>query len=171
MGRVVGLGYGYGGRAEKRRRDATRPADRRYRVGLWSYVLGSDAATALTSPLVYLLLVPFALLDVTVAVYQAICFRAWGVARVHRGSYFAIDRHTLGYLNGLEKLNCLYCSYANGVLAFVREVASRTEQYWCPIRHARQLPDPHPRYESFARYGDAASYRATLPQLRTQLKK
>lgn len=130
-----------------------------------------DALTAATAPMVYLLLVPFALLDVMVTAYQAICFRAWGLARVRRRSYFSIDHHRLGYLNGLEKLNCVYCGYANGVLAFVREVASRTEQYWCPIRHSRRPRDPHARYESFAPYGDAAAYRATLPLMRTQLKK
>jgi hypothetical protein len=144
---------------------------RQYREGLWRYVLRGDAVTAVTSPFVYMLLVPFALLDGMVTLYQAVCFRAWGLARVRRRAYFQVDRHKLEYLNGLEKLNCVYCSYANGVLAFVREVASRTEQYWCPIRHARPPRDPHPRYETFAAYGDAAAYRATLPLMRTRLRK
>jgi hypothetical protein len=36
----------------------------------------------------------------------------------------------------IEKINCAYCSYANGAIASVREMASRTEIYWCPIKHA-----------------------------------
>jgi hypothetical protein len=32
-----------------------------------------------------------------------------------------IDRHRLGYLNVIEKANCVYCSYANGVVAYVRD--------------------------------------------------
>ena len=83
----------------------------------------------------------------------------------------SIDRHRLAYLNGLEKLNCLYCSYANGVIAYVRDIAARTEQYWCPIRHARRVRHPHERYESFAAYGDAAGFRRTLPSQRAALKK
>ena len=29
--------------------------------------------------------------------------------RVRRSRYFVIDRHHLAYLNGIEKLNCVYC--------------------------------------------------------------
>lgn len=144
---------------------------RRFRAGLWSYILLGDAVTAITAPVVYSLIVPFALLDAWVMAYQAVCFRAWGIARVRRRAYFRIDRHRLAYLNGLEKLNCLYCSYANGVIAYVREVAARTEQYWCPIRHARRVRDAHARYGAFVGYGDARAYRAQLRSLREQLKK
>jgi hypothetical protein len=31
----------------------------------------------------------------------------------------------------------------------VREVASRTEIYWCPIKHARRVLGPHPHYQGF----------------------
>jgi hypothetical protein len=116
-------------------------------------------------------LIPFVLLDAAVAFYQWICFPVWGIARVPRRGYFVIDRHRLGYLNGIEKMNCLYCSYANGVIAYVREVAARTEQYWCPIRHGRRSRDPHARYDGFVPYGDAPGYRHGLPALRAQLKK
>jgi hypothetical protein len=34
-------------------------------------------------------------------------------------------------------------AYANGVFAYVREVGSRTEQYWCPIKHARRVLGVH----------------------------
>ena len=144
---------------------------RRYRARLWSYVLLGDALTALTAPVVYSLAIPFVALDAWVSLYQAICFRAWGMARVKRRRYVVVDRHKLAYLNGLEKLNCLYCSYANGVIAYVREVASRTEQYWCPIRHRRRVRDPHGRYEAFVPYGAAAEYRLALPALRDRLRK
>ena len=87
------------------------------------------------------------------------------------GRVTAVARHRLGYLNGVEKANCLFCSYANGLLAYVREVAARTEQYWCPIRHARLTRNPHSRYERFVPYGDAPGYRRGLPSLRAQLKK
>lgn len=158
-------------RVRSRRLAAAQLPHRALRVALWRYVLSSDAATALTAPLVYMLLLPFVLLDLFVSVYQAICFRAWGIARVRRSRYFAIDRHRLAYLNGLERVNCLYCSYANGLLAYVREVAARTEQYWCPIRHARLTRDLHPRHQAFVEYGDADGYRAGLPSLRERVKK
>jgi len=115
--------------------------------------------------------IPFLLLDASVSVYQAVCFRAWDIARVRRRAYFVIDRHKLAYLNGIEKLNCLYCSYANGLLAYTREIAGRTEQYWCQIRHARRTRHPHEYYDAFVPYGHATEYRDRLAALRRQLKK
>ena len=98
------------------------------RIGLVSYVRGGSASTLLSTPFVYSLIIPLALLDAWVTLYQSICFRAWGIARVRRRPFFVIDRHTLSYLNALEKLNCSFCSYANGVFAYAREVGARTEQ-------------------------------------------
>ena len=140
-------------------------------VGVWRYVWSGSVASLLTAPLIYSLLLPFVLLDVWVMLYQAICFRAWGLRAVRRGDYITIDRHRLPYLNGLEKINCLFCSYANGLLAYVHEVASRTEQYWCPIKHGRRVRGAHDRYAAFAPYGDARAYRDRLPFYRAALKR
>jgi len=124
----------------------------------------------LTTPLIYSLAVPLVLLDVWVSLYEAICFRVYGIERVRRRRYFVIDRHELGYLNPIEKANCLYCSYATGLLGYVREVAARTEQYWCPIKHARPIAAPHRRYARFAGYGDAVGYRQGLLRMRQALR-
>ena len=150
---------------------AIRALQRRQRVGLWRYVAGGSAATMATAPVIYALLLPFALLDASVSAYQAICFRAWGIKRVRRRDFFAFDRHRLPYLNALEKVHCLYCSYANGLLAYVSEIAARTEQYWCPIKHARAVRASHRRYELFLPYGDAPRYRSGLTVLRRAIKR
>lgn len=125
---------------------------------------------ALTSPVIYSLIIPFALTDLWVSLYQAICFPVYGVEQVKRRAYFKIDRAKLPYLNALEKLNCLYCSYVNGVVGFVREVAARTEQYWCPIKHADAPIDPHHRYERFSAYGAAGEHAARRQELRAALR-
>jgi hypothetical protein len=70
----------------------------------------------------------------------------------------------------VQKLNCLYCSYANGVLAYAIEFASRTEQYWCPIQHQSDPPSPHKRYRLFIAYGDRHDWRARWDGLRRQLR-
>ncbi len=72
------------------------------------------------------------------------------------------DRQKLGYLNLVEKLNCAYCSYGNGVLAYVSEIAAKTESYWCPIKHAQKMRSYHRWYGDFAAYGDAENYQADL---------
>lgn len=137
---------------------------------LLRYVFGARALIALTAPLIYALIVPFALLDLFVTIYQAVCFPVYGIAKVRRRDYLVFDRRYLGYLNLLEKINCAYCSYANGVIAYVREIGARTEQYWCPIKHARRLAAAHPRYANFVDYGDADAWRNETEALRRQLR-
>jgi hypothetical protein len=137
---------------------------------LLKYVFGARPAMILTAPAFYALIIPFALLDLFVAVYQAVCFPVYGIPRVRRRDYFAFDREQLAFLNAVEKINCAYCAYANGLLAYVREIASRTEEYWCPIKHARRLLGTHPRYAGFVDYGDADAYRHDLESLRDKAR-
>lgn len=149
---------------------AIRALHREYRVGLVEFFRTAEARHIITAPLIYSLIVPIALLDIAVSIYQHTCFRAYRIARVKRADYVIFDRHQLSYLNVIEKFNCLYCSYANGVIAFVREVSARTEQYWCPIKHARRVLAPHSRFHRFADYGDAQDYQDTLKRLRREFE-
>jgi hypothetical protein len=143
---------------------------KRLRTGLLRYLAQTPLRHILTAPLIYGMLIPFLFLDVSLTVYQWVCFSAWGIGRVPRGRYLVFDRHRLGYLNVIEKANCLYCGYGNGLLAYAREIAGRTEQYWCPIRHATQIRGAHSRYADFVDYGDAEGYRARLKELREKLR-
>ena len=114
----------------------------------------------ITAPFIYVLIIPLLLLDGFVSLYQMMCFPVYGISKVQRRDYFAFDRAHLAYLNGLEKINCAYCSYANGLIAYTMEIASLTEAYWCPIKHARRLNLTHARYRDFADYGDAEGFKA-----------
>ena len=49
----------------------------------------------------------------------------------------------------------LYIWLAYGIAALFREVSARTEQYWCPIKHASGRHNRHSRYHLFVDYGDA----------------
>lgn len=143
---------------------------RRLRMGVWRYLREARPRHIAVAPVIYAVVVPLAALDASFSVYQAVCFRAWGIRRVRRRDFVVIDRRRLGYLNAIEKLNCVYCGYANGVLAYVRGITGRTEQFWCPIRHATQVRGPHSRYRDFVDYGDAAGYHARLEDLRAKLR-
>jgi hypothetical protein len=144
---------------------------RRFKTGLLKYMLSANLRTALTAPIIYAVFFPMVLLDISVTVYQHICFRAYGISRVKRSDYFVYDRSHLAYLNALEKINCAYCSYGNGLMAYAREIVARTEQYWCPIKHARKVMAAHPYYTGFVDFGDAQSYKDELENLRTELAK
>jgi hypothetical protein len=141
---------------------------RRQKVGLWHYLRGSRWSVLLTAPLIYAGWPVFALLDLFISGYQAVCFPIYRIPKVRRGDFLVFDRADLPYLNIIEKFNCFYCSYGNGVLAYAREVAARTEQYWCPIKHARRVRDAHPRYPRFFEHGDAEAFRQGLERLRQQ---
>jgi hypothetical protein len=144
---------------------------RRFKTGVLAYLLTANWLTLLTAPVIYALIVPIFFLDLSITFYQHICFRAYGLPRVKRGNYFVFDRAHLAYLNLIEKVNCAYCSYGNGVMAYGREVVARTEQYWCPIKHARKIMTAHPYYTGFVDFGDAQSYKDELENLRTELAK
>jgi len=134
------------------------------------YLLDANPLMILSAPVIYSLLIPIALADLWVMAYQAICFPVYKIPKVRRRDYLIFDRHHLAYLNIIEKINCAYCSYANGAIAFIREVASRTEVYWCPIKHARRVLGPHPHYRGFADFGDAEGFREKLKQMKNGVK-
>lgn len=141
---------------------------RRYKTGLFRFLRRTRLLVALTSPIIYLGWIPFLLMDLFVTVYQAICFPIYRIPKVKRSDYLVFDREDLPYLNIIEQFNCFYCSYGNGVAAYTREVAARTEQYWCPIKHARRIRSAHSRYPRFFDYGDAEAFRQGLHRLRHQ---
>ncbi len=132
-----------------------------------SYILHSRLLVLATAPLIYLVFIPFALLDLFVRIYQAVCFPIYGIPRVKREEYLVFDRGHLKYLNLLERLNCAYCSYANGLCAYVTEMAARTEQHWCPIKHALRIRAPHSRYGRFFDYGNAEQYSRQIETIRS----
>jgi hypothetical protein len=145
-----------------------RLAHQRLRQSIPRFLRESSVPALVTAPVIYSMIVPIALLDAWITVYQAICFRAYGIARVSRSTYIVFDRQHLAYLNAIEKLNCVYCGYANGVFAYVREIAGRTEQFWCPIRHAKRVRAPHLQYRRFVDYGDAEGFKRELLPLRRE---
>ena len=137
--------------------------------GVTDYVLGARWLVWLTAPVIYAGFVPLLLLDLFLFVYQSICFPVYRIPKVERSVYLVLDRGDLPYLNVVEKLNCFYCGYANGLASYFREISARTEQYWCPIKHARRIVAAHDNYTGFFEFGDAESYRLGLERLRAAL--
>ena len=122
---------------------------RRYKTRHW-----------LSSPFVYAMIIPLAFIDISAEIYHRICFRLWKIPLVKRSEYIKIDRHKLEYLNYLDKLNCAYCGYGNGLINYIRTIAAETELYWCGIKHDEYknfIPPEH--HEKFIEYGDEEAYR------------
>lgn len=142
---------------------------RHQKVGLWTYLRDAQIGHVLTAPFIYGLFFAFVLVDLAVTLYQHVCFRVYGIPRVSHRDYIVIDRHQLAYLNIIEKVNCIYCGYSNGLFAYVREIGARTEQYWCPIKHTRRTPDPHRLSSQFVDFGDAENYQSRMEELRREI--
>jgi len=130
------------------------------------YLARSRIGFVISSPVIYGMIVPLVFLDLTITLYQHICFRIYDVPRVKRSDYVTIDRHNLPYLNAIQKLNCVYCGYGNGLIAYAREIIARTEQFWCPIKHARRTRGVHDREGKFFDYGDAERWKNELQKIR-----
>ncbi|HEY1793557.1 MAG TPA: hypothetical protein VGG34_11615 [Opitutaceae bacterium] len=146
--------------------DAARVGHKNLVTQFHRYVLHSRFLVLLTSPLIWMCVIPISLADLVGTIYQAICFPVYGIPKVPRRDYLAFDRHHLAYLNTIEKLNCEYCAYVNGILAYFTEIAARTEQHWCPIKHAGCVKCAHSRYKRFVDFGDAKQYRTRVEEIR-----
>lgn len=139
---------------------------KQHAVRLFSYIIHAPLKHILTAPFIWACLMPALALDITVSLYQAVCFPVYGIPKVRRQDYLVFDRQYLNYLNLIEKFNCAFCSYFNGLIAYIQEIGARTEQFWCPIKHAQRLKSLHSRYYKFVDFGDAEAYRNKLSQVR-----
>ena len=137
-----------------------------YALRLAKYLCDAPLKHIVSAPFIWSCAIPFLLLDAVCSLYQAVCFPIYGIPKVIRGEYIVFDRQYLNYLNLIEKINCGYCSYANGLIAYIQEIAARTEQFWCPIKHAKRIKNLHSRYHKFIDYGDAAAYRHRIDKTR-----
>jgi hypothetical protein len=146
-----------------------RETHRRLKRSVLRWIVTDRPQNFVTGPLIYGLIFPLAILDLFVTLYQALCFPVYNIARVRRGDFIVIDRQQLGYLNVVERFHCTYCAYATGLLAYTCEIAARTEQYFCPIKHAHRMLGATPRYQRFLAYGDATDYHARLEEYRLAL--
>jgi len=148
---------------------AIKDAHQRLKMGVFRWFLTVRPQNYLTMPVIYGAAIPIVLFDLSVSLYQAICFPVYGIPKVKRADYIVFDHQHLAYLNFFEKGHCLYCSYAVGMLAYTSEIISRTEQYFCPIKHARKVLASNSRYVDFLDYGDGQDFHLKLEEFRTAL--
>lgn len=159
--------FGYDVRGKKVRfKEIIGARHRKIAKSLGRYVRDAKIFSIITAPVIWFCVVPILFLHVVAELYQFICFPIYGIPKVCRKDYIIMDRRRLRYLNSMEQFNCVYCEYVNGLLAYVQEIAGRTEQYWCPIKHAMSLKTRHGRYQHFLDYGDAEQYRKRIEDVR-----
>jgi hypothetical protein len=150
--------------------NSIKEAHKKLKIGLIHW-FSKRPINLMTGPIIYSMIVPMLILDVCISFYQLTCFPIYKIKLVKRRDYMSFDRHHLHYLNWIEKFHCSYCAYGAGLLAYITEIVARTEQYFCPIKHARKVMGTHSRYIKFLDYGDAKNYQENLESFRKQLSK
>jgi hypothetical protein len=104
----------------------------------------------LFSPAVYIFFPVAILFHISLELYHRIVFFGYKIPYVLMKDFFIFDRHKISHLNTLQKFNCIYCSYINGLMAYGKEIAGRSERYWCPFKHKDNQPtQPHNHYNKF----------------------
>ena len=150
---------------------SVKEAHRKLKKNLFRWFVTDRPQNLITGPLIYGMVIPLVMLDLCVTFYQWVCFPIYGIAKVRRADYLVFDRRYLGYLNIIEKFHCTYCEYGNGLMGYMTEILARTEQYFCPIKHAHKILGTHSRYNRFLNYGEAEAYEARLEEYRLALGK
>jgi hypothetical protein len=149
--------------------ESVRQTHRRLKSGFFHWLVTYRPQNLMTGPIIYSMIVPLVVLDLCVSFYQATCFPIYRIAKVRRGDYMVFDRQQLEYLNFIEKFHCTYCAYGNGLIAYAGEIVARTEEYFCPIKHAHKVLGTHARYARFLEYGDATDFASRLEEARQRL--
>ena len=146
-------------------------AHRRLKTGFFRWLVTYRPQNLITGPIIYGMIIPLLIIDLFVSFYQATCFPIYGIAKVRRADFIVFDRQQLEYLNFIEKFHCTYCAYGAGLVAYMNEILARTEEYFCPIKHARKVLGSHARYARFLEYGEAMDYETKLEEFRKALGK
>ena len=144
---------------------------RRLKTNFFRWLVTNRPQNLITGPIIYAMIIPLVITDIFITFYQLSCFPIYGIKKVRRSDYIIYDRQQLQYLNFIEKFHCTYCAYGSGMIAYISEIVARTEQYFCPIKHARKILGTHARYARFLEYGEADNYEAKLEEYRQSLAK
>ena len=135
---------------------------KKYKTSILESIFSARVREVLSIPFIYSMIIPAIILDIFLFMYQQTALRLYKIPLVKRSDYIVFDRNNLAYLNWLQKLNCMYCSYFNWLMQFAVEIAWRTEKYWCPIKHAKQKAWEHNWEKYFAEYWDPIKFKQTF---------
>ncbi len=159
----------YGFRIEWRKiifNTETKKKNKFFKKPILETIFSAEVREILSIPFIYSMVIPTFILDVFLFIYQQTAFRLYKIPIVKRCDYIIYDRKSLDYLNFLQKFNCIYCSYVNGVFQYAVEVWWRTEKYWCPIKNARKKMWEHAWEDCFADYWSPEDFKKVFHSLK-----
>lgn len=133
--------------------------NKKYKKSLINSIFSAKIREILSIPFIYSMIIPALFLDLMLFIYQQSAFRLYWIPLVKKQNYIIYDRGKLDYLNIIQKVNCMYCTYVNWLFLYAVEIWWRTERYWCPIKHAKKAVSSHEWEKYFADYWDPEWFR------------
>ncbi|MFZ2978235.1 MAG: hypothetical protein WA057_01025 [Candidatus Magasanikiibacteriota bacterium] len=130
-----------------------------FKIPVWKYVVPQNIRHLLSMPFIYMMIIPAFILDFFLTLYHMVAFPLFHIPKVNRKDFIVYDRQFLDYLNWIQKIHCIYCTYVGGLFAYAVEIAGRTERYWCPIKAAHKPKFHHGWYSEFADYGNPEEWK------------
>lgn len=105
------------------------------------------------TPIVYLFIIPLIITDIFLTLYINLGLPLLKIKKPKRKNYIKIDRHKIKKLKPIQKINCAYCGYANGLIMYLQKTTAITEKYWCPIKHKSTKNFIEPKHhKNFKKY-------------------
>lgn len=127
---------------------------KKYKKSLLKTIFWAKIRFIISIPFIYWMIIPAIILDIFIFIYQNTAIRLYWIPLVKRSDFIVYDRRHLVYLNLIQKVNCLYCSYVNWLFSYAVEVGWRTEKFWCPIKNATKVKWWHTWQKYFVDYWD-----------------
>ena len=107
----------------------------------------------IASVVIYGIAIPMVLTHLSFFLYQEIYFGIYGIPKIRFRDYMTFDHGILKNLNIVQRLNCVYCAYANAFAAWLKAIVNQTEVYSCAIKsHTQKLGQEHQK--EFYEYKD-----------------
>lgn len=144
---------------------------KKYKKTILESIFTARILEIVSIPFIYMMFIPAFLLDIFLIIYQYTALKLYKIPLVKRNDYIIFNRKELAYLNLIQKVNCLYCSYINWLFQYAVEIAGRTEKYWCPIKNIGKKHWTHDWEEHFADYWDVEWFKKTFCSLKEFEKK
>lgn len=118
-----------------------------------------EISSILSIPSIWGMFVFFIVFEIVLEIYHQISFRIFRLPTVDRSKYIKIDRHKLNYLSFPDKMRCVYCGYANGVLAYAVKITGDTKKYWYTVKHEKDGHFVEPAHQiDFVEFSDEEEF-------------
>lgn len=124
----------------------------------------------ISTPFIYGMLIPMIIFHILIELYHRIVFSLYDIEYVDYKQHFIFKRYKLNKLTLLQKINCIYCEYGNGLASYIKSIIGKTEVYWCPIKNGRNKNFTHEYYNKFIDVDNVENFEFHRENMRNEVQ-